>query len=86
MVFAINSSVHSFLIVAYSDNDTVALDIGFYYMANAAGRLLGTFLSGWEFQFFGLAACLLVSALMVSLAVLFTLPLGKDRVLDNQAA
>ena len=86
MVFAINSSVHSFLIVAYSDNDTVALDIGFYYMANAAGRLLGTFLSGWVFQFYGLAACLLVSALMVSLAVLFTLPLGKDRVLDNQAA
>ena len=51
IVFSINSSVHSFLIVAYSDRDKVALDVGFYYMANAAGRLLGTLLSGIVFQF-----------------------------------
>ena len=76
IIFAINSSVHSFLIVAYSDRDKVTLDVGFYYMANAAGRLLGTLLSGLVFQFFGLAACLLVSGLMIGLAIIMTLPLG----------
>ncbi len=86
IVFAVNSSVHSFLIVAYSDSDKVALNVGFYYMANAAGRFLGTLLSGLVFQFYGLAACLLVSALMIGLAVVFTLPLGKESVLDEQAA
>ncbi len=79
IIFAINSSVHSFLIVAYSDRDKVALNVGFYYMANAAGRLLGTLLSGLVFQFFGLAACLFVSGLMVGLAVMMTLPLGPAR-------
>ena len=76
IIFAINSSVHSFLIVAYSDRDKVTLNVGFYYMANAAGRLLGTLLSGLVFQFFGLAACLFVSGLMIGLAVMMTLPLG----------
>ncbi len=76
IIFAINSSVHSFLIVAYSDRDKVALNVGFYYMANAAGRFLGTLLSGLLFQFFGLAACLFISGLMISLAVLMTIPLG----------
>ncbi len=46
VVFAINSSVHSYLILAYSDEDEVAVNVGFYYMANAGGRLLGTLLSG----------------------------------------
>jgi len=86
IVFAVNSSVHSFLIVAYSDTDKVALNVGFYYMANAGGRLLGTLLSGLVFQFYGLTACLFVSALMIGLAVLFTLPLGKETVLDKQTA
>ena len=76
IVFAINSSLHSFLIVAYSDRDKVTLNVGFYYMANAAGRFIGTLLSGLIFQFFGLAACLFVSGLMIGLAVLMTLPLG----------
>ena len=76
IIFAINSSVHSFLIVAYSDRDKVTLNVGFYYMANAAGRFIGTLLSGLMFQFFGLAACLFVSGLMIGLAVLMTLPLG----------
>lgn len=67
-VFAINSAVHSYLIVAYAKADGVSLDVGFYYMANAAGRLLGTVLSGGVFQYFGLEACLLVSSLMVALA------------------
>ncbi|MBL8624383.1 MAG: organoarsenical effux MFS transporter ArsJ [Myxococcales bacterium] len=58
VVFAINSSVHSYLILAYSDGDKVALNVGFYYMANAGGRLVGTLLSGLVFQAAGLVACL----------------------------
>jgi predicted MFS family arabinose efflux permease len=61
VVFAINSSVHSYLILAYSDGDEVALDVGFYYMANAAGRLVGTLLSGLTYQVAGLAGCLWAS-------------------------
>jgi len=86
IVFAVNSSVHSYLIVAYSDHDKVALNVGFYYMANAIGRLGGTLLSGLVFQFFGLAACLFVSAALVVLAVILTWPLGKDTALTNQPA
>ncbi len=86
IVFAVNSSVHSYLIVAYSDHDKVALNVGFYYMANAVGRLGGTLLSGLVFQFFGLAACLFVSAALVFLAVIFTWPLGKEAALTNQPA
>jgi predicted MFS family arabinose efflux permease len=58
VVFAINSSVHSYLILAYSDGDKVALNVGFYYMANAGGRLVGTLLSGLVFGAGGLIACL----------------------------
>ena len=61
VVFAINSSVHSYLILAYSDGDEVALDVGFYYMANAGGRLVGTLLSGLMYQLAGLAGCLWAS-------------------------
>ena len=74
-VFAVNSALHSYLIVAYSDADTVALNVGFYYMANALGRLGGTLLSGLVYQVAGLGATLWVSAAMVAVAVLFTLPL-----------
>lgn len=76
-VFAINSSVHSYLILAYTDGDRVALNVGFYYMANAWGRLLGTLLSGLVYLAGGLVACLWVSAAMVALAALFVLPLGQ---------
>jgi predicted MFS family arabinose efflux permease len=62
VVFAINSSVHSYLILAFSDGDKVALNVGFYYMANAGGRLVGTLLSGLVYQAAGLAACLWTSA------------------------
>lgn len=62
VVFAINSSVHSYLILAFSDGDKVALNVGFYYMANAGGRLVGTLLSGLVYQQAGLAACLWTSA------------------------
>ncbi|NVK20082.1 MAG: organoarsenical effux MFS transporter ArsJ [Methylocystaceae bacterium] len=68
LVFAMNSSIHSFLIVAYSDADKVSLSVGFYYMANAVGRLLGTLLSGLVYQMAGLEACLAVSSLMVLIA------------------
>jgi predicted MFS family arabinose efflux permease len=61
-VFAVNSSVHSYLILAYSDGDKVAMNVGFYYMANAAGRLVGTLLSGLTFQLAGVRGCLWASA------------------------
>ncbi len=60
-VFAINSSLHSYLIVSYAKGDGVSLDVGFYYMANAMGRLVGTVLSGWVFQLGGIVPCLWVS-------------------------
>ena len=68
VIFAINSAVHSFLVVAYARADGASLDVGFYYMSNAAGRLLGTVLSGVLYQYYGLLTCLLVSALMLTLA------------------
>ena len=77
IVFAINSTVHSYLIVAYSDAEKASLGIGFYYMANAIGRLTGTFLSGFVFQYWGLLACLIISSIMVLIAFLLTLPLGS---------
>ncbi|RUO53529.1 organoarsenical effux MFS transporter ArsJ [Pseudidiomarina homiensis] len=70
VLFAVNSSLHSYLIVAYARADGVSLDVGFYYMANAAGRLLGTVLSGWIYQSYGLVACLLISAALVLLSTL----------------
>ena len=75
-LFALNSALHSFLILAYADRDKVALNVGFYYMANAAGRLTGTLLSGWMYQQYGLAGCLWCSAglLAMTVAVSFGLP------------
>ncbi|WP_258808154.1 organoarsenical effux MFS transporter ArsJ [Pseudidiomarina sp. CB1] len=70
VLFAVNSSLHSYLIVAYARADGVSLDVGFYYMANAAGRLLGTVLSGWIYQSYGLVACLVISAALVLLSTL----------------
>ncbi|WP_394186410.1 organoarsenical effux MFS transporter ArsJ [Pseudoalteromonas tetraodonis] len=72
VLFAINSSLHSYLIVSMADADGVSLDVGFYYMANAMGRLIGTVLSGWIFQLYGLAACLAVSFVFIALAGLFS--------------
>jgi predicted MFS family arabinose efflux permease len=79
VLFAINSSMHSFLIVSYAAEDGVSLDVGFYYMANAMGRLLGTLLSGWLFQSYGLAICLAVSAGLVAAAALVSLSLPRHR-------
>ncbi|MBJ7354678.1 MAG: organoarsenical effux MFS transporter ArsJ [Thermoleophilaceae bacterium] len=64
-VFALNSAVHSFLILNYADGDKVAMNVGFYYMANAAGRLAGTILSGVIYELSGLEACLWASAAML---------------------
>jgi len=64
-IFAVNSSVHSFLILAYSKREGVSLDVGFYYMANAMGRLLGTVLSGWAYQRHGLPFCLVISGVFL---------------------
>ncbi|HYD31664.1 MAG TPA: organoarsenical effux MFS transporter ArsJ [Azospirillaceae bacterium] len=75
VLFAVNSSVHSYLILAYTDADKVALNVGFYYMANAGGRLLGTLLSGLTYQFWGLTGCLLTTSLLVLLSWLLTLGL-----------
>ncbi|EWS96581.1 MFS transporter permease [Pseudoalteromonas sp. SCSIO_11900] len=72
VLFAINSSLHSYLIVSMADADGVSLDVGFYYMANAMGRLIGTVLSGWIFQLYGLAACLAISFIFIALAGLFS--------------
>jgi MFS family permease len=63
-VFAINSSVHSYLILAFGSADRITRDVGFYYMANAAGRLIGTLLSGLSYQIGGLALCLAAAGLM----------------------
>ena len=69
-IFAVNSSLHSYLILAFSHNDRVTLDVGFYYMANAAGRLLGTVLSGLSYQAGGLPLCLGTAACLLVLNVI----------------
>ncbi len=75
LVFAVNSAVHSYLILAFSKHDGVAVNVGFYYMANAAGRLLGTLLSGLAYQWAGLAGCLTVATgfLITAAALTFVL-------------
>ena len=77
VIFAVNSSVHSYLILAYTESDQAALNVGFYYMANAMGRLIGTLLSGVVFQMAGLAGCLWVSAGFVITATLLSLKLPR---------
>lgn len=77
VLFAVNSALHSYLIVSYASEDGVSLDVGFYYMANAMGRLLGTVLSGWVFQAAGLTACLWISAAFVLLAAFISLALPR---------
>jgi hypothetical protein len=67
-VFAINSAVHSYLILAFGDAGRITRDVGFYYMANAAGRLAGTLLSGLSYQAGGLPLCLAAAGVMAALA------------------
>jgi len=71
--FAVNSSLHSYLILAYAGSEKAAEDVGFYYAANATGRLLGIVLSGVLYQYGGMVACLLGSAAMLAVCWLMTL-------------
>lgn len=77
VLFALNSAVHSFLIVDWSDHDKVALNVGFYYMANAGGRLAGTILSGWLYQSYDLIGCLIASSAMIAVSALLAQKLPK---------
>jgi hypothetical protein len=86
VVFAINSAVHSYLVLAYTDEDSVALNVGFYYMANAAGRLLGTLLSGIVFQLAGFQGCLWASAALVLAAAVLSLGLPRGHAVSLMAA
>ncbi len=63
-VFAVNSSIHSYLILAFGSAERITRDVGFYYMANAAGRLIGTLLSGLSYQVCGLPLCLATAGIM----------------------
>jgi predicted MFS family arabinose efflux permease len=80
VVFALNSAVHSYLILAYSHHDKVAMNVGFYYMANAGGRLTGTVLSGWLYQYHGLEGCLWMATGFVLAAALFSMKLPPPDV------
>jgi len=79
VLFAINSSIHSYLIIRYATGDGVSLDVGFYYMANAMGRLTGTVLSGWLFQVYGLIACLWISTIFIAVSAIIALALPKQQ-------
>lgn len=81
LLFALNSAVHSYLIVAAASHDGTSKDVGFYYMANAGGRLIGTVLSGYIYQVAGLEACLLVAAVFVLLSALLILKVPKESVI-----
>jgi MFS family permease len=73
VIFAANSAVHSYLILAYADNDKATMNVGFYYMANAGGRLAGTVLSGVLYEWGGLEACLWASTVCVLAAAFLSL-------------
>ena len=79
VVFALNSALHSYLIVSWAARDAVSLDVGFYYMANAAGRLLGTLMSGLSYQIGGLPLMLGAAAIMVALSALLVGFLKPDQ-------
>ncbi|NMF84049.1 organoarsenical effux MFS transporter ArsJ [Nodosilinea sp. P-1105] len=79
IVFAFNSAVHSYLVLAYTEDKDVALNVGFYYMANSGGRLLGTITSGLFYQWYGLVGCLWVSSLFVLVAALITTQLPDPK-------
>jgi MFS family permease len=86
VAFAMNSAVHSYLILAYADNDKVAMNVGFYYMANACGRLAGTVLSGLIYEWSGLTACLWTSAGFVLVAGLLSLLLPSEVTRSTRSA
>ena len=78
VLFALNSAVHSYMILAYSEGDKVAMNVGFYYMSNAGGRLVGTLLSGLLFQLAGVPGCLWGSVVFAALAGVLALGLPRE--------
>ena len=84
VLFAVNSALHSYLIVSYADEAGVSLDVGFYYMANAMGRLAGTVLSGWVFQVWGLSACLWISSIFIAISAAIALLLPRHQDIAEQ--
>ena len=78
IVFALNSAVHSYLVLDYTDGDKVALNVGFYYMANAGGRLIGCLLSGVLFQGWGLYGCLWGAFAFAAFAAVISLRLPQE--------
>ncbi|MBU8543676.1 organoarsenical effux MFS transporter ArsJ [Roseomonas sp. CGMCC 1.13459] len=84
--FAVNSSIHSYLVLAYAGSEKAAEDVGFYYAANAVGRFAGTLLSGLLYQWGGLSACLIGSAAMLIACWLVTLALPMTRSVPAAAA
>jgi len=83
IVFAINSSLHSFLIVHYASEEGVSLDVGFYYMANAMGRLIGTLMSGYLYQSYGLTSCIIFSVILLLVASLIAIALPSQSHQDT---
>ena len=77
IAFAINSSIHSYLIMAYSDKDRIAMNVGFYYMSNAGGRFFGTLFSGLLFQLGGMTYCMIGSLIFLALSYAITLALNS---------
>jgi predicted MFS family arabinose efflux permease len=84
-IFAINSSIHSFLILAYCHRDKVAMNVGFYYMGNSLGRLFGLIIGGVLFTYLNLAACLWFSSGALILCTITSFFLGPipENELDN---
>ena len=84
--FAVNSSLHSYLILAYAGSEKAAEDVGFYYAANATGRLAGILLSGLLYQAGGIAACLLGSGVMLLVCwfITFLLPTSRTAIPAKQ--
>ena len=78
IIFAVNSSIHSYLILAYTKTEEVAINVGFYYMANACGRLAGTLLSGISYLIGGLTACLVCASILSLIAALLNLRLPPE--------
>jgi hypothetical protein len=83
VVFALNSSLHSYLILAFTKAARVTMDVGFYYMSNAAGRLAGTLLSGVSYQLGGLTLCRATAAVMAATSWFFATRLGRGPRLDE---
>lgn len=81
-IFAVNSSLHSYLIISYAKEDGVSLDVGFYYMANAMGRLIGTLLSGWVYQVYGFAACLWIAFAFLVITSVISLKLPVQKAIE----